>query len=116
VHGSGSCVTTRTWRALWVYPTAYALAQLATGVQCGVAAYLLIVFRGWGFAEALATTVPLGYPLALAQIALFAWALNQVAGSLQARKNTRPRLPGWGDGLEPAYATTVVPVTRTERS
>ena len=60
------------YHALWIYPTAYGIAQVVTGIQAGFAANVLVIVKGWSIAEALATAIPLAYPLALIQVFIFA--------------------------------------------
>ena len=68
------------YHALWIYPTAYGLAQVVTGIQAGFAANLLVIVKGWSIAEALATAIPLAYPLAIAQVFIFAFVINAIVG------------------------------------
>ena len=63
-------------KELWIYPTAYVLAQLATGMEAGVAAATLMLIWGWSFAESLGTTVAIGYPISFAQVFVFALILR----------------------------------------
>ena len=55
---------------------AYAALQFVTGIQVGVLAAALVVGWSWPLPVALATCVPLGFPLLLAQGALLYWLIR----------------------------------------
>ena len=69
---------------LWVYPVAYLAAQIATGVEAGLAATVLTVAFGWSFAVSLGITVAIGYPIMLVQITVFSLLLRLLHQRRQA--------------------------------
>jgi 2-keto-4-pentenoate hydratase len=48
----------------------YAVVQVITGIQVGLAAAAMAVFWGWPLEAALALAIPAGFPLMLGQVVL----------------------------------------------